>query len=290
MKNIFISLFVISLLSLSGCTQVGLYGLNSLARVNTDNTVIRNIPYGTKGLSWQTLDVYQPSSSSINKATKPVIVFFYGGGWTTGKKSQYYFAASAFTELGYVVVVPDYAKYPKAKFPQFINDGAASVKWVKDNIAEYGGNPDEVFIVGHSAGAHLGALLLADSQYLALHDLNTQDIKGFAGLAGPYSFVPKRKPYTQVFGPESNYPNMNAVNYVDGNEPAMLLLHGENDTTVEVGNLQRLSDALSQHNVEHKTAIYPNMNHTKILLSLHPNWNKKHPTVSDIHLFFQSLE
>lgn len=293
MKKTLVILMMVSLLC--GCTQMGLFGLNSLARINTDNRVTRNIQYGVDDNDWQTLDVYQPTPSTQTPRLKdnvqrPVIMFLYGGGWTTGKKSQYYFAAAAFTRLGYVVAVPDYVKYPEGKFPQFINDGALSVKWVKDNIADYGGNPDEVFIVGHSAGAHLGALLLADPQYLNKQGLSAKDVKGFAGLAGPYSFTPKRKPYTQVFAPASNYPQMNVVNFVDGDEPPMLLAHGANDSTVEVGNLQRLAKVLEQHNVTHKTAIYDKMSHTKILLSLHPSWNKKHSTVKDIHVFFQSIE
>src|SRR6185312_13484382 len=100
-------------------------------------------PYGSK------LDVYMPAD---NASSHPVIVFFYGGSWKNGSRSDYRFAAEAFTSRGYVVVIPDYIKYPAAKYPAWQLDGAQAVVWVHDNITRYGGDASALFVLGHSAG------------------------------------------------------------------------------------------------------------------------------------------
>src|SRR5882724_3365318 len=99
------------------------------------------------------LDVYRPN----NARQAPIIVFFYGGSWQIGSKETYLFLAATLAARGYVVVVPNYRVYPEVKFPEFLSDGAKAVRWAKDNAATYGGDASQVFIMGHSAGAHIAA-------------------------------------------------------------------------------------------------------------------------------------
>ena len=148
-----------SSLLLSGCASTGLYVLNYGLKLKPDHDVTKDIAFGDK--AWQKLDVH--TSGSNQEQAKPVLIFFYGGSWDSGKKEMYFFAADAFVRRGYVVVIPDYVKYPQARFPMFIEDGAAAVAWTKQNIKRFGGDPEQVFIAGHSAGAHLGGLLLTDN-------------------------------------------------------------------------------------------------------------------------------
>ncbi|NNC98814.1 MAG: alpha/beta hydrolase, partial [Gammaproteobacteria bacterium] len=232
----------LSLLFLSACSSTGLFILNSTLKLKSDHTVARNLQFGDA--QWQQLDVYIPATESAG--AKPVLVFFYGGSWDSGSKEMYYFVADAFVRLGYVVVIPDYVKYPRARFPMFIEDGAAAIAWTKFNIKDYGGDPDNIFVSGHSAGAHLGGLLLTDESYLEKYHLSPLDIKGFSGLAGPYNFTPTRPNLVEVFGPEENFPNMQTMNFVNGNEPPMLLLHGAGDNTVGVRNQEVLIEKLSE--------------------------------------------
>ncbi len=100
------------------------------------------------------------------KTPKPVLIFWYGGGWVKGSKEDYGFAARAYAAKGFVVVMPDYRLVPEVRFPAFVEDGAAAVKWVEANIARFGGDPRRIAFAGHSAGAYTAIMLATDPRYL----------------------------------------------------------------------------------------------------------------------------
>jgi len=268
---------------LSACSSTGLVVLNSAVKADNPRGIVKDIAYGEQ--PWQRLDVY-PSNS---KESAPVVIFIYGGGWDSGKKNQYFFAANALVKRGYTVVVPDYLKYPQGRFPSFVEDGAKAFAWTKKNASQFNGDPENVFIVGHSAGAHTGALLATDESYLSSVGFTKSDIRGFAGMAGPYGFTPKARKYVSVFGPESNYTKMKAMNHVDGSEPPMLLMHGMSDRVVGVLNKDTLLEKLNQAGVKTKDIEYQGVSHVGILLKLHPWFDAKHRAADDIHAFFKAL-
>ncbi|HZK82849.1 MAG TPA: alpha/beta hydrolase, partial [Humisphaera sp.] len=144
-----------------------------------------NIAYGDQPR--QSLDVYRPRGAAANGR---VVVFFYGGEWSAGKKADYRFAADALVSKGFVVVLPDYRLHPQVTFPAFVEDGAKAVRWTHDNISRFGGDPTHIYLMGHSAGAQIAALLTLDRHYLADVGLDTSVIRGTAGLSGPYYFFP----------------------------------------------------------------------------------------------------
>ena len=271
---------------LSGCSSTGLFLLNSSLKIAADHGVTKNLQFGDQ--PWQKLDIYSPHAQTKNN-DKPVLIFFYGGSWDSGRKEMYYFIADAFVRRGYVVVIPDYLKYPEARFPVFIEDGAAAIAWTKQNIEQYGGNSNHIFVAGHSAGAHLGGMLATDSQYLEKHGLTPLDIKGFSGLAGPYNFTPTRPSLVEVFGPEENYPRMQTMNFVDGDEPQMLLLHGEKDDIVGVKNQEILVEKLNAIGNSSKAILYPKLTHISILLSITPWLQRDSSTLEDMDQFFKGL-
>jgi acetyl esterase/lipase len=119
-----------------------------------------DIRYGD--LPRQSLDVYVPAGAW----NRPTVVFWYGGMWTKGSKEQYRFVGAALANAGYVAILPDYRLYPSVRFPDFVDDGALALKWAREHAAELGGDPRSIFIMGHSAGAHLAALLALDERYL----------------------------------------------------------------------------------------------------------------------------
>jgi acetyl esterase/lipase len=232
------------------------------------------------------LDVYSGPNKGAPRP-RPVIVFFYGGGWTDGNKEASKFVADPLVLENFVVVIPDYRKHPEVKFPEFMVDAAKAVSWTKSNIDRYGGDPDNIFILGHSAGAHIGALLLADKEYLMRNGLNPDTaIRGFAGLAGPYSFTPEEKPYTEIFGPKQRYPQMQVDRFITGKEPPMLLLHGDDDTLVGVENLQKLRNAIQSKGGRVETRIYPNIGHIEIVGAFTKLWRDKAPVIQDVSRFF----
>ncbi len=271
---------------LAACAQTGLAVLNAPASFG-DETVVRDIAYGPE--PEQKLDIYMPAGD----ATKPrnVVVFFYGGRWTNGAKEDYRFAGKAFADLGFVVVIPDYRKYPAVRSPVFVQDGAKALAWVYDNIKDYNGAPGRINVAGHSAGAHIGALLATDAHYLAAEGKKRSAvIRSFAGMAGPYSFIPDEPDLEDMFGPPKNYPLMQATTFVDGKQPPMLLLYGASDTTVKIGNLEKMQQAIKTKGGYVKSIIYPDTDHIGILVAL--SWLKSDEAraLADMAAFFNSVD
>ncbi len=290
MKSIIITLLSLILIAASFVWFISdrdrsMWLLNTAVSIANPANVNEDIEYGQK--PWQKLDVYP--AKDVNNA--PVVVFVHGGSWRHGRKDQYRFAADAFLRLGYTVVLPDYIKYPspQAKFPSFAEDAAAAVAWVKNNISKHNGNPEQVFLSGHSAGAHTVAILTTDSKYLQAEGLSEKDIAGVAGIAGPYSFVPDWEVTKAVFGPENRYPLMDVFNYVDGNEPPTILLHSAADQQVGQYNTDGYFDRLQEKGVNAKKVIYTEPSHIDMVTMLHPWFAKQDEVAKDIDRFFRSL-
>ena len=173
---------MLATLLLTGCSPAS--PLNFLAWLHGVE-ITRSIAYGEGAR--RTLDVYRPSAA----AAAPVVVFFYGGSWQSGHKEMYLFVAAALARRGYVIVVPDYRVYPEVRYPDFLDDGARAVRWAKDNAARFGGDPQKLFVMGHSAGAYIAAMLALDGRWLQKVDLAPdRDIAGLIGISGPYDFLP----------------------------------------------------------------------------------------------------
>ncbi len=126
----------------------------------------KNIVYSNRALSVvkkpQTLNIFAPKK---NKELKEVFIFIYGGSWNSGKKQLYSFLGNRMARKNILTVVVDYPKSPGAKYDEMANDVATAVKWVKNNIVSYGGDPQKIFISGHSAGGHLAALVGIKNDY-----------------------------------------------------------------------------------------------------------------------------
>jgi len=257
--------------------------LNTAVKMANPHPLIHDIQYGAE--PWQKLDIYPAQASN----DAPVIIFVYGGSWRHGRKDQYRFAADAFIRKGYTVVIPDYIKYPdsNARFPSFARDVASAVAWVKNNITNHNGDRNNLFLAGHSAGAHTVAILTADQQYLTSVGLTESDIRGVAGIAGPYSFTPDWEVTKAVFGPESRYPLMDVFNYIDGSEPSTILLHSESDTQVGRYNTDGLHERMIAKGVDVKKVIYKQPSHIDMVTMLHPWFTKADDVAQDIDTFFR---
>ncbi len=187
------------------------------------------------------LDVYRPTTAA--KAGAPVVVFFYGGSWQRGSRSQYRFVGQRLAGNGILAIVADYRTFPQAGFPDFIDDAALAVQWTFANAEAWGGDPSRVFVAGHSAGAQLAALLATDASYLRKHGLAPNRLAGAIGLSAPYDFAITGN-LIDVFGPPAQWPRAQAVNFVDGDEPPFLLIHGSKDTVVETRDSVQMAELL----------------------------------------------
>lgn len=277
-------LLLAPLLLMSACTQAAFTAANLPTHL-IEMAIEHDRVYGPE--SSQKLDIYV-SANPKNKLMD-VIVFFYGGRWTYGAKEDYRFVAATFVKEGFVVVIPDYRKYPQVRFPVFVEDGAKALAWVSDHIDEWHGNPARIHVIGHSAGAHIGALLAADPHYLADKGKHRSlVIHDFAGLAGPYAFTPDEPDLEDMFGPPTNYPNMQVPTFIDGTQPPMLLLYGDKDRVVKYANLQKLEQRIMQRGGCVRSRIYPDTDHTDLIGAL-SWWNRQRaPVVDDIAKFFDS--
>ena len=141
---------------------------------------ISDVLYVAGGAEAQKLDLYLPDGEGF-----PTLVFFHGGGFEKCDKAGSEFAVLSeyFTGNGIGLISANYRMYPNAKFPDYIEDGAAAVAWAKAHISEYGGSGD-IFVGGSSAGGHLSMLLCYDKKYLAAHGLSSSDVKAFIHDAG----------------------------------------------------------------------------------------------------------
>ena len=175
------------------------------------------------------LDIYIP-----DRAVKaPVIVSIHGGGLRQGDKSGHVFVGQRFASAGNVTVVVNHRLSPGVMHPAHIEDIAAAVAWVKRNIAQHGGDPDKVFVIGHSAGAYLAALLVLDPRYLAAQGLTPRDIRGvvpvsaffYVDRAGVAPDRPKDTWGTDV----SVWKAASPGSYIGPHVPPLLLLYADGD-------------------------------------------------------------
>ncbi len=136
----------------------------------------------------QRLDVYSPRGA----AEAPIVVFFHRGEWTKGDKSEVSYKPRFLNEHGIVFVSANYRLSPAVTHPAHIKDVAAAVRWVYDHAAEFGGSPQKIVVMGHSAGCHLVTLLALDPRYLADVGLRPNDLRGVvAWSGGAYDLVAK---------------------------------------------------------------------------------------------------
>lgn len=270
------------------CTPLAL--INGLVPADT-YAATRDLAYGENPR--QRLDVYVPARPAPAGArAAPVIVFFYGGGWTSGARTDYLFAGEAFASRGFVAVVADYRLYPEVKFPQFLQDSAAAVAWATRNAAKFGGDPDRIFLAGHSAGAYNAAMLAYAPDYLARAGVEANAIRGLIGLAGPYDFLPVTASSTRaIFGFPDTPPETQPIHFV-GRAPGMrlapaLLLTAPQDSTVSPGNSARLAARLRAAGGVATELSYPSLDHRRIVGALAAPLRDLAPVLDEIARFIE---
>ena len=240
---------------------------------------------GPRGL----LDVWaQPAPQGAPR--KPVLVFFYGGGWANGSRSDYGFVAKAYAARGYVVVLPDYRLVPQVRFPSFLQDAAAAVRWTHDNVARYGGDPDRIAVAGHSAGGYLAVMLALDGRYLRAAGADPSVIKAAIGLAGPYDFYPfvKRRSI-DAMGRAPDPLATQPITFARGDAPPLLLVTGTADTEVRPRNAINL--AVREQALGSTTTWlrqYQGLDHNDLIMALSKPFRSKAPLLEESVAFLRS--
>jgi acetyl esterase/lipase len=233
------------------------------------------------------LDVYAPADST---GPLPVIVFIYGGSWRSGDKDDYEFLGNALSSRGFVTVVPDYRLVPEVRFPDFLDDCAAAVRWVSDHVAEYGGDGRRIVLVGHSAGGYNAVMLALAADYLRSAGVDAGSIRGAVGLAGPYDFLPFDVDATRnAFGQAPDLQLTQPVHFARADAPPLLLLWGEDDDTVGPRNLESLARVQRAAGGRVETKIYQNVDHIDILLALSRPFRGRATVLDDVTAFAQTV-
>ncbi len=241
----------------------------AFASVAHAQNVKRDIPYANPGHKRQVLDVYTPEKPKVKKL--PVVFWIHGGGWQQGDKTDVQIKPRVFTERGFVFVSTNYRLLPHVEMGVLTRDVAMSLGWVHKNIAQHGGDPKRIFVMGHSAGAQLAALLCTDDRYLKTEGVPFDVLKGCVPVDGDtYDLVPiiltaefRQVVYGQplpTFGHRQKFGNdpkkhidLSAVTHVakDKGIPPFLILHvsGHPDTTAQarrLGAVLKASDIPAQ--------------------------------------------
>lgn len=248
----------------------------------------RGVAYGSDPR--QKLDVYVPAARGAGGGGRgaPVLVFFYGGSWSSGDRAGYAFAGRSMAAEGFVTVVPDYRLVPQVRFPAFVQDGAAAVAWARAHAAEYGGDPDRIVLMGHSAGAYIAAMLAMDPRWLAEAGAPPRTVKAWAGLAGPYDFLPfDVKSSQDAFGAWPKPQETQPIAFASAGDPPAFLGHGDADTTVRLKNSRNLAAKLEAAGVPVELKVYPGIKHVPILLALTRTFRGKAPVRQDAVAFLK---
>ncbi len=260
LRSFLVGFALIASVLATGCTRVTF----AVANIGVDSAAITSVAFDPAHAL--VLDVHRPAHTHGHA---PVVVFFYGGSWRNGTRQDYRFVGQSLAHEGLLVIVPDYRKTPQVAFPAFIEDSARAVAWAKLHAADYGGDPSRIFLVGHSSGAHMAALLGTDGRFLRAVGMQPRDLSGIVGLAGPYDFLPLTDPdLMQVFGAEAEWPNSQPVNFVDGDEPPFLLFQGTVDTLVRPANAPSLAAKLRAAREPVELHMLEGVSHAGLLIDL----------------------
>jgi acetyl esterase/lipase len=262
MKHLYLPLIVLVLFSVARAQEVK-----------------QNIRYGREGHERQVLDVYAPKDAK----NAPVVFWIHGGGWQTGDKTSVQLKPQAFMDKGFIFVATNYRLLPDVDMGTIIRDIAQSIGWVHEHIAEHGGDPRRMFVMGHSAGAQLAALVCTDERYLKAEGVPLTDIKGCVPVDGDTYDVPAIIEIAETrwrvhglpqakFGHREKFGNdpekhrdFSAVTHVASNKgiPPFLIVYvaGHPDTTAQA---QRLANVLKQAGVPVKMFGGRETTHNKI--------------------------
>jgi len=269
-------------LLLAGCSSAEFFVANAPARFSR---VERrpDIPYGTERR--QTLDVYAPRMA----VDRPVVIFWYGGSWIEGNKDEYRFVGTALANQGFVAVLPDYRLYPQVTFPAFDEDGARAVAWVEQHIREFGGDPNHIVLMGHSAGGHTAAFLAFNHAFLERFGANSRDIAGLIGLSGTYVFVPDTDELRAAFPPPYTTSDWQPIRFVDARAPPTLLLHGLADKEVLPQEAIELDDALMRAHVPVQMHLFAHRGHADTVAPFAWLARWRTPVVREAAAFIRSV-
>jgi len=231
--------------------MIGLLVLLSGAVAPDDVRVVKDVDY-VDGQEYSNgkdrLDLYLP----VGAKEVPIVVFFHGGGLRQGDKSGSEHVGRAFAAGGVGAAIVNYRLSPEVAHPAHVEDAARSVAWVRNHIGEYGGDPNRIFLAGHSAGAYLVSLLSTDPRYLKAQGLSPASLRGVVPISG-FFWVEKVAPDRpkDVWGADPKlWPEASPAKYVSAEAPPTLFLYADGDDPWRRQQNEELAKAMKAEEVQ----------------------------------------
>jgi acetyl esterase/lipase len=210
------------------------------------------------------LDLYLPKG----RKDFPVLFFVHGGTWRSGDKAIYARLGETFAARGLGTVVINYRLSPKVKHPAHVQDVARAFAWTCANVGKFGGRPDDIFLMGHSAGGHLVSLLATDESYLKAEKRSRADIKGVISVSGVYTVLPVG-PIAAAFGTDPDVcKKASPIFNVGVKGPPFLILYADADLPLLGWDAEQMARALKKCGCEVSTQQVAHRNHVSILKSI----------------------
>ena len=225
------------------------------------------------------MDLY---ASDATARGLPVVVFFYGGAFRCGRKSEYRFIGESLATSDMVVAIPDYRIYPEARFPDFLQDGASAIARVREIAPRHGGDPENLFLAGHSAGAYIAVMLAANPDYLCAHGGDVSWIKGVIALSGRYHDFPLRDRIAEAIFAGPARDETRPATFIEGIAPPMLLAAGAREPEDVLKTKRNLAEHLRSRGSEVEEVIYPGTGHVGIVAALASGMRHRAPVRKDI--------
>jgi arylformamidase len=236
--------------------------------------VQRDLDYAGAKNELQTLDVYAPATGTNH----PVVIWIHGGGWHSGDKKDVARKPQAFVDRGFVFVSINYRLWPRAAIKEIAADVATAIRWTHAQARKYGGDPNTLFVMGHSAGAQLAALVCTDERYLKAEKLSLAHVKGCVPVDGDTYDLPLRiatvhkkgdKKLAEVdkrrFGDEESQKDLSSVTHIARGKhiPRFLILHVADHPETKAQSV-RLLQALEKAGVPAHIYAAEGKNHTTL--------------------------
>ena len=245
--------------------------------------VERAIPYGPEPR--HRMDLYLPEHKL---QSAPAVLFFYGGAFISGNKCEYRFVGQALASLGIIVGIADYGLFPDHRFPEFVEDGAKAAAFLHKTLPEYGGDPNRLFVAGHSAGAYIAVMLASNPEYLSEAGADQSILAGAIGVAGPYDFLPiTNETRIEIFGGPDRLETQ-PIHFIEGKRPPMLLLTGDRNSNILPRNTHNMAARMREQANDVDEIVYPGIDHFRIILGLAPLFRGVVPIRADIARFVSS--
>lgn len=232
--------------------------------------------------SFPELDVFKPRKSKNN----PVVIFIHGGYWESGSKDIYGFLGRNLAKKGIATVIPNYTLSPNGNYNTMAKEVAKAIQWTYDSIKQFNGNPNQIFLMGHSAGGHLIALVGSNPKYLKNMDLIKGIILNDAAGLDMYSYL-KENPPTQEHRydvtwtyKEENWKDASPIYFLSKKTPPFLIFVG---TKTYPSILSQNKEFLKElHQYQPGVEInYQKKKHVPMMFQLINPWNKNYKIISN---------